>query len=119
VQRRRSDPERRRRQRAHKQARSRVRKALREDRGAAAAGIDAAMRTFLDERAGIPGGALSPEELAEATRAAGAGEETTATLERWLTDLAAVRYAGRAEPSIEILADRATALLDDLSEELP
>lgn len=119
VQHRRADPERRRRQRAHKQARARVRQALREDRGDAAAALDAALRAFLAERADIPGGALSPTELAAAAERSGADRGTAGALESWLTDLAAVRYAGRSEPSIDALADQATTLLDSLSEELP
>ena len=87
------------------------------DRVAAAARADEAIRTFLAERAGVATGVLSPEELGEAVRAAGAAD-AGAEVTRWMTDVAAVRYAGRSEPSVDVLVRRARQLLDQLEEEL-
>ena len=118
-QRRRADPERTRRQRALKRARARLADTGGADRVAAAAAIDGAVRDFLAERAGVPVGALSPSELARVVSDAGAEPDTAAELASWLTDLAAVRYAGRREPSVDALVSRAEGLVDQLGEELP
>jgi len=118
-QRRHADPERVRRQRALRRARARLDEVGGEGPVAAAAAIDGALRDFLADRAGVPVGASSPEELAAVVADAGAAEDTAADLVRWLTDLGAVRYAGRSEPSIGSLVDRARDLIDRLAEELP
>ena len=121
-QRKRADPERQRRQRAHRKALSSLAQAEDDDGAeppARAADLEGALRDFLSERAGLSTGALGPEELRRAVEAAGASRETAAELGRWVADAAAVRYAGRVEPSIATLAEHARSLIEDLSEELP
>ncbi len=117
-QRRLADPDLQRRRRALRRARARLDDLPASDREAAAAAMEEAVRSFLARRGGLTAGALSPEELAERVREAGAPASAEA-LERWVAAVGAVRYAGRAEPGIEELAERARDLIDALDEELP
>jgi hypothetical protein len=88
-----------------------------DDRVAAAATAEDALRTYLAERADVATGALSPEELGAAVRGAGA-LDVAADLERWITDVAAVRYAGQSEPPVHELVERGRQLLARLEEAL-
>jgi len=114
-----ADPELQRRRRALKAARTQLGLAgdRADDRVAAAATAEEALRTYLSERADVVSGAMSPEELAEAVRGAGAAEVAD-DVARWLTDVAAVRYAGQAEPPVHELVERGRQLLARLEEAL-
>ena len=91
-------------------------RALDPDRVACAAAAEEALRTFLNERAGISTGAMSPEELGDAVEQAGA-ELAAPQVETWIRSVAAVRYAGRSEPSMDELLTRGRELIEALTEE--
>jgi hypothetical protein len=113
-----ADPELLRRQRARRKALDSLERAraVGPDRVACAAAAEEALRTFLHERVGIATGALSPEELGDAVEQAGA-ELAAPQVETWMRSVAAVRYAGRTEPTSDDLLQRGCALIDALSEE--
>ena len=113
-----ADPELLKRQRAHRKALGGLDRArsLDPDRVACAATAEEALRTFLHERAGITTGAMSPEELGDAVEQAGA-ELAAPQVETWMRSVAAVRYAGRSEPTVDELLQRGRDLIDALTEE--
>jgi len=120
VQRRRADPERRRRLRARKLARKALDRAEEQttDRAGAMSTAEEALRRFLAERSAVPTGAMTPEELGAAVDAAGA-PDTAQEVIRWMSDMGAIRYAGRTTPSTPEMVERARELLEELDGELP
>ena len=115
-----ADPELQRRRKALRRALARLEEAEAGagDRIAAVAAAEESLRTFLAERAGVATGALSPEELEVEARAVGLSEESATAIGTWMRDVASVRYAGRTEPAVGALVERARQLLLQLQEEL-
>jgi len=115
-----ADPEQQQRRKALKRALQRLEEAeVRSgDRVAAVAAAEDALRTFLTERVGVPTGALSPEELEHAARDAGLDDASAEAVGLWMKDAASVRYAGRTEPPVEALVERARQLVLQLQQEL-
>jgi len=115
-----ADPQLQRRRKALKGALQRLEDAedLSGGRIAAVAAAEEALRTFLTERAGMPTGALSPEELQQAAADAGLDDASIEAVEAWMRDAVSVRYAGRSEPPVETLVERARQLVLQLHQEL-